>query len=146
MTAILLPLPGLTVAARRTLAGLALLLLGTAAAAAPISVHGRVENERGEALRDAVVRLYPTIGARAAAELLLAGAAPAPKVEAKVGAAGDFVLAAPGAGVWRLVASAPGRAARIRSWARRRRADETIFMAFVTCIVFLIERMRRFRS
>src|SRR6266850_187144 len=44
------------------------------------------------------------------------------------------------------VVSANGRAARIRSWARRRRAAETIFMAFVTCMVFLMERMRRLRS
>src|SRR5262245_23730135 len=34
----------------------------------------------------------------------------------------------------------------MRSWARRKRAAETIFMALVTCMVFRIERIRRLRS
>lgn len=99
--------------ATRTLALLALPVLfgGAAAAAATVPVHGRVENERGQPLRDAVVRLYPLIGMRAAAELQLAGTfPPPPKVEAKVDADGGFTIEAPGPGVWRLVASAPGRA------------------------------------
>src|SRR5437588_3000191 len=36
-----------------------------------------------------------------------------------------------------------GRAARVRSCARRSLAAETIFMALVICCVFLTERMRR---
>ena len=110
MPATLAPRPASTVV-RGTFASLALLLLGSVAAAAAVPIHGRVENERGEALRDAVVRLYPAIGRRETAELQLAGTwPPAPKVEAKVGADGNFSLDAPGPGVWRLVASAPGRA------------------------------------
>ncbi len=100
------------VAVRRFLIGLALVAGGAAgAAAAPIAVHGRVEGEGGGAVRDAVVRLYPMIGMRGAGELQLAGTFPPPhKVEVKVDAEGAFRLEAPGPGVWRLVASAPGRA------------------------------------
>jgi protocatechuate 3,4-dioxygenase beta subunit len=82
-----------------------------AAAAAPIAIHGRVEDQRGQPLRDAVVRLYQPVARRVLAELQLAGAVPpAAKAEAKVGAGGDFSIDAPGPGVWRLVASAPGQA------------------------------------
>ncbi len=105
-----------TVASRTTLRVplLALVLVAAgsaAAAAAPIAIHGRVEGEGGAPLRDAVVRLYPTLGSRETAELQLAGKLPVPaKAEAKVDASGDFRLDAPGPGVWRLEASAAGRA------------------------------------
>jgi hypothetical protein len=97
---------------RRFLIGLALVAGGAAgAAAAPIAVHGRVEADGGGAVRDAVVRLYPIVGMRGAGELQLAGTFPPPhKAEAKVDADGAFRIDAPGPGVWRLVASAPGRA------------------------------------
>ena len=36
-----------------------------------------------------------------------------------------------------------GRAAMVRSWARRSFAAETIFMALVICCMFLTLRMRR---
>src|SRR5688572_22049029 len=93
------------------LLALVLVVAGSAAAAAaPITIHGRVEDERGGPLRDAVVRLYPTLGSRETAELQLAGKLPVPhKAEAKVDASGDYRLDAPGPGVWRLVASAAGR-------------------------------------
>jgi len=110
MTVSLVP-PAPRAALRGTFASLTLLLGAAAAAAAPISIHGRIEGERGEALRDAVVWLYPQIGLREAAELQLAGNwPPAPKVEANIRADGEFAVDAPGPGVWRLVASAPGRA------------------------------------
>src|SRR5688500_1038488 len=100
------------VAVRRFLIGLALVVVSAAtAAAAPIAVHGRVEAEGGGAMRDAVVRLYPMVGMRGAGELQLSGTFPPPhKVEAKVDADGAFRIEAPGPGIWRLVASAPGRA------------------------------------
>jgi protocatechuate 3,4-dioxygenase beta subunit len=86
-------------------------LAAARAMAAPIAVHGRVEAEGGGSLRDAMVRLYPLVGIRGAGELQLAGKLPSPhKAEAKVDAEGGFRIEAPGPGVWRLVASAPGRA------------------------------------
>ena len=39
--------------------------------------------------------------------------------------------------------SAYGRALKTRSCARRSRAAATVFMAFVSCCVFLTDRMRR---
>ncbi|HEV8241639.1 MAG TPA: carboxypeptidase regulatory-like domain-containing protein [Thermoanaerobaculia bacterium] len=96
----------------KTLVPALLLAAGARAAVAmPVPIHGRVENERHQPLRDAVVRLYPLIGVRAAAELQLAGTYPPPqKAEAKADADGAFTIEAPGPGVWRVVASAPGRA------------------------------------
>src|SRR4030095_5029659 len=44
------------------------------------------------------------------------------------------------------IRDAYGRARTIACCDRRRRAALTIFLAFVTCIVFLTERMRRLRS
>jgi uncharacterized GH25 family protein len=92
---------------------LACALAPALAAAEPIAVNGRIEDGAGRAPRDGVVRLYPLIGIRAVAEQQLAGSEPpSAKVEAKADAAGTFRIEAPGPGVWRLVASAPGRAPR----------------------------------
>jgi hypothetical protein len=84
-----------------------------AALAATVPVRGRVEDASGRPVRDAVLRLYPLVGSYAAGELQLAGAFPPPaKAEAKTDAEGSFRLEAPGPGVWRLVASAAGKAPR----------------------------------
>jgi len=82
-------------------------------AAAPVAVHGVVQDEHGRPLAGATLRLLPMLGARAAAELQLAGAFPGPATaETKTAADGSFTLAAPAAGLWRLVASAAGCAER----------------------------------
>jgi protocatechuate 3,4-dioxygenase beta subunit len=84
-----------------------------AGAATPVAVHGRVEDGAGRPVRDAVLRLYPLVGTRAAGELQLAGTFPPPhKAEAKSDGEGGFRLDAPAAGVWKLIASASGRAPR----------------------------------
>ena len=101
---------------QRLVAPLALVLAALAPGAAlgqPIAVYGQIEDGAGRAPKDGVVRLYPMVGIRTAAELQLAGKdQPPAKVEAKADAGGAFRIEAPGPGVWRLVASAPGRAPR----------------------------------
>lgn len=84
-----------------------------AALAASVPVHGRVEDATGHPLRDAVVRLYSLVGSYRAAELQLGGNFPPPATaEVKTDAEGIFRLDAPAPGVWRVVASAPGKALR----------------------------------
>ncbi|HEV8632297.1 MAG TPA: carboxypeptidase regulatory-like domain-containing protein, partial [Thermoanaerobaculia bacterium] len=84
-----------------------------AAAAAVLIVQGRVEDEAGRPLSGAALRLYATIGQREAGALQLAGRFPPPPLaEAKSDGTGSYRLDVPGPGVYRLVASAEGKAPR----------------------------------
>lgn len=87
--------------------------LASAAAAQPIAVHGRVEDDAKRPIAGATARLLPLLGLHDAGELHLAGTyPPPPAAEAKSGADGTFRLEAPRAGLWRLVVDAPERAER----------------------------------
>ena len=89
------------------------LAIPCAAAAQPIAVHGRVEDDANRPIAGATARLLPELGPDRAAELHLAGEyPPAPAAEAKSAADGTFRLEAPGAGHWRVVVAAAGRAER----------------------------------
>src|SRR5688500_13437144 len=77
--------------------------LASAAAAQPIAVHGRVEDDAKRPLAGATARLYPLLGIYDTGELHLAGTyPPPPEVEAKSAADGSFRVDAPQAGHWRL--------------------------------------------
>ena len=87
--------------------------LASAAAAEPIAVHGRVEDDAKRPIAGATARLYPVLGLLATGELHLAGAyPPPPAAEARSAADGSFTVEAPQAGHWRLVVGAAGKAER----------------------------------
>src|SRR5688500_1614175 len=87
--------------------------LASAAAAEPIAVHGRVEDDAKRPIAGATARLYPLLGLHATGELHLAGTyPPLPGAEARSAADGTFTVAAPQAGHWRLVVGAAGKAER----------------------------------
>lgn len=89
---------------------LCLTLSGLPALAAPIPVSGSVTGPEGASVPGARVRLLPQPGTWAQGLAALRGEGdPAAAAEAAVGSAGRFRLEAPGVGLWRVVAEAPGR-------------------------------------
>jgi len=98
---------------RRLLTGLAVLGLAVPvlpALAAPIPVSGRVTGPEGAAVPGARVRLLPQAGDWAQGLAAFRGEADPPAVaETVVDAGGRFRLEAPGIGLWKLIAEAPGR-------------------------------------
>lgn len=97
------------------LAGLFALTALAPLSAQMLALDGVVADEKGKPLAGATVELTPLLPEAEVARLLLAGHdGPPPTASARTDTAGRYRLAAPKAGMWIVVASAPGRVAMQR--------------------------------
>ncbi|MEM7351176.1 MAG: carboxypeptidase regulatory-like domain-containing protein, partial [Acidobacteriota bacterium] len=94
---------------------LLLFALGTVPAAAELTVRGRVVDEAGQALSEARVELHPLLDAYTFGQRLLAGGVDTKPVDrVETDRSGEFELAAPGIGLWRIEVTLAGRVSMAR--------------------------------